>query len=148
GVAWPQPDPPPDDQAEPGDLGHGEANEDDARLEHLDAERDVRGRDEPPRQKRGPYDAEIERHLAIVSNRVIVSSYTPNKSFALSEPPTVKGTITEGIFARSASHSAARGSLYAARTTAFAGSRLSWSSNSPRCAVLGGRPGFGSSETI
>src|SRR6185369_1797719 len=134
-----------EDHPEPRDLRYREIDEHDATIEHLDAERRVGRRDEEPRDQRCPENSGIDGHLAIARRRASVSSYRPKRSFACSVPPTVYGRTTAGILARSASHSAGRGSLYAARTTATAGVRASWSSNWVRCAVLGGSPGLGSS---
>src|SRR5256885_1821987 len=109
-----EPEPVGDDDAEPGDLRHGEIDEHEPSPEHLNAQRNMRGGNEQAGDKRRPYYRQIERfraHLATGSNLSIESSYNPNKSFARSVPPTVKGSITAGTLARSASHSAARGSL-------------------------------------
>src|SRR6478672_4759913 len=130
---------------EPCDLRHREIDEHDAAIQHLDAERRVCCRHQEPRGERRPENAGIDGHLAIARRRASVSSYRLKRSFACSVPPTVYGRTTAGILARLASHSAGRGSLYAARTTAAAGVRVSWSSNWVRCAVLGGSPGLGSS---
>src|SRR5258705_466749 len=103
-----------EDDTHPGDLRHREVDENDAPLEHLHAERDVGGSDQQARDERGPQDAEarsVERHLTMASSRPMVSSNNPNRSFALSVPPTVKGIITAGMLALIERNSAACGLL-------------------------------------
>ena len=96
--------------ADPRDLRHREIDENDAPFEHLHAERDVSRGDQQARDERGPQDAEarrVERHFAVASKRPMVSSNKPNRSFALSVPPTVKGIITVGMLALLERNSAA-----------------------------------------
>src|SRR5581483_2460078 len=102
------------DDAERGDLRDGKVDEDDAPLEHLHAERDVRRGDEQARDERGPQDAELggtDAHFTVFSKRSIVSSNSPKRSFARSVPPTVKGSITLGILVLSDRNCAAPGLL-------------------------------------
>src|SRR5262249_12449131 len=129
------------------DLRHCGIDEDDAALEHLHAERHVRRRDQQPGDERRPEDSEARRvqiHLITASRRAIVSSNRPNRSFALSVPPTVNGIIVVAMPVRSDRNSAARGSLYGEYTMTFAGSRFIWSTSSARWLGLGGIPGLGS----
>src|SRR5919202_3982730 len=102
------PEPVGGDDTETGNLRNGEIDEDDPTLEHLYAERHVRGRDEESRSERGPKNAEVDRrgsHFATASRRARVSSYRPKRSLARSVPPTVYGRTTTGMRARSASNS-------------------------------------------
>src|SRR5205814_537107 len=78
-------------------------NEDDAALEHLHAQRHVRRRDEQAGDECRPKDLPFGRahaHRATLSSRSIVSSNRPNRSLALSLPPTVKGRGTTAMPAR------------------------------------------------
>src|SRR6185295_8139639 len=98
--------------AQTGNLRHREIDEDNSAPEHLDAERRVSQRDQQPCSERRPHDAPLcgpGAHRAASRSRASVSSYRPNKSFARSVPPTVYGSSSTRIFARSAIHSAARG---------------------------------------
>src|SRR5262249_38838841 len=97
------------------DLGHGEVNEHDAAREHLHAEGHVSRGDEQAGDKRRPQNPEacrIRGHFSAPSRGPIMSSEKPNRSLALSVPPTVKGSITIGIFERSERNRAAWGLLY------------------------------------
>src|SRR3977135_13559 len=94
------------------------------RLEPRHAERDGGRGDQQTRDERGPQDAEarrVERHFTVASSRPMVSSNTPNRSFALSVPPTVKGIITAGMLALVERNSAACGLLYGEYTMTLAG---------------------------
>ena len=143
-----EPEPVGEQHAAAGDLRDREVDEHDAAREHLHAERHVRRGDEQPGDERRQQDRKLERprvHCAPFSSRAIVSSKRPNRSFAASSPPTVNGSTTALIFARSAIHCDARSLWYAARITIFAGWRCSVASTSVRCAVVGSTPGLGSS---
>src|SRR6185295_2684363 len=103
-----------EDHAQARDLSDGEVDEHDAAAQHLYAERSMRGRDQQPRGKCGSEYRRVYRrevHRGTASSRASVSSKSPKRSCALSLPPTVNASATAGIFARSESHSAARGSL-------------------------------------
>src|SRR5205807_119074 len=104
------PEPVREDDTASGDLRHSQIDEDNATIEHLNAERHMSGGDEEPSNQRRPYDAQVRSrgaHFVTASSRAKVSSYNPNRSFARSVPPTVYGNITDGILARSAINSAA-----------------------------------------
>src|SRR6476469_2632860 len=96
------------------DLRDGEIDEYDATAQHLNAKRHVSCGNENTSEERRPEDVNINRagiHLATATKRSIVSSNKPKRSFALSVPPTVNGSITAGILACCDNHSTARGSL-------------------------------------
>src|ERR1051325_766622 len=94
-------------------LRHCGVDEADAAPQHLDAERRVRRGDEQSREQRRPDDVEsggIETHCSGVSSRATRSSKYPKRSFARSDPPTVKGSITLGMPVRCERNCAAFGS--------------------------------------
>jgi hypothetical protein len=91
------------DDAEAGDLGDREIDEDDAAVEHLLAERHVRRQHQQAGDQGRAEDAPVERapvHVfgaAPASSRATVSSKRPNRSLAPSVPPTVNGTLTTAM---------------------------------------------------
>src|SRR4029079_17365336 len=87
------------------DLRDGEVDEHDAAREHLRAERNVCRGDEQAGDQRREHDREVDwrrGHCAPFSRRAIVSSNRLVRSFASASPPTVNGSATVAIFARSA----------------------------------------------
>src|SRR3954464_4177618 len=78
-----------EDHPEARDLRHREVNEHDAAIQYLHAERRMRRGHEKSRDQRRPENVGIERHFTMVRRRASVSSYSLNRSFASSVPPTV-----------------------------------------------------------
>ncbi len=102
------------DDAESGNLRDGEVDEHDAAPEHLLPERHVRQEDQDAGHEGRPQDADVSAevaHFAAASSLLSVSSKRPNRSLASGVPPTENGSSTTGAFTRSASQSAAFGSL-------------------------------------
>ena len=105
------------DHPQPRHLCDGEVDEHDAAVEHLRAQRHVRGQHQQAGDQRQSEQAPVERvpvdsaHLAApaaASSRSTVSSNKPNKSFAPWLPPTVNGNRTAGMPAFFCSHSDGR----------------------------------------
>jgi hypothetical protein len=77
---------------DPCNLSNREIDEDDAAIQHLNAQWNMRCGHENPGRERGPQDAPVEHgrtHGAAASSRAIVSSNKPKRSRAFSVPPTV-----------------------------------------------------------
>ncbi len=93
------------------DLRDREVDEHDAAREHLGAQRNVRGGHENSCDERRQEDRNLDGrqiHCCPLRSRAIVSSNRPYRSLAASSPPTVNGSMTALIFARSAIHCEAR----------------------------------------
>ena len=95
-------------------LRNGEVDEHDTALEDLHAERNVGCEHQDARREGRQQDRQIEGvrvHRFASSISSIMSSYQLNRSLEALSPPTVNGSTTTGMCARSANHSEARGSL-------------------------------------
>ncbi len=101
------------DHAQARDLRDRQIDEHDAAVEHLPAQRHVRGQHQQPGEERQTEDREVERggvHWVAASSRSSVSSNSENRSFARSLPPTVNGSLTTGTPAFCCSQFDGRGS--------------------------------------